>query len=103
MATDFKQFPFTEMTEYRNKLRACAADMEATIIVLNRVADQLTEETLVGRAGSAALEALKGKLLPSLKGFYEQIMKEDQVIGEIIRIWADQVEPRIVRDVTNKS
>jgi hypothetical protein len=103
MATDFKQFPFTELTAYRNKLRACAADVEATSVVVKRVSEQLSEETLVGRAGSSMQDALAGKLAPSLQRFYEKLMEEDSDIAAVIDTMANKVEPDTVRILTTKS
>ncbi len=103
MPTDFKQIPFTELTAYRNKLRACAADVEATSTVVKRISEQLSQETLVGRAGSSMQEALTGKLAPALQRFYEKLMEEDSDIAAVISGFADGVEPATVKVLTTKS
>lgn len=103
MSTDFKQFPFTEMAAYRNKLRACAADVEATAIVVKRIAGQLSEETLVGRAGSSMQEALAGKLAPALQRFYAKLMEVDRDVAAVATDIADNAERKTVKDIRTKS
>jgi hypothetical protein len=102
MSTDFKQFPFTEMAAYRNKLRACAADVEATAIVVKRIAGQLSEETLVGRAGSSMQEALAGKLAPALQRFYAKLMEVDRDVAAVAED-IGQTERKTVKDIRTKS
>jgi hypothetical protein len=90
-----KRIPFDKLNQYRGKLKECAAELEATVVQLKKVASQLEEGALIGLAGTAFGSALTEQLAPAIMRLHDKTIEVEQDIQNTIeREWTD-LEKRI--------
>ncbi len=79
MAHDVIKLDYTKAAEMRKTFAASAKQIEATVKEMQGIAGTLQDGALLGRGGTAYVEAIRTKLIPSLnklKAKYEELDKD---------------------------